>query len=202
MRGQSGEICVEGSGQHHSSTLSSLPGALSRNPETKCWFRSFPLGHPQLEGDSSVKSQGKWTINPIYSGTRASQVASSGKEPTCQYRRCKRHGFNHGVTKMPWRRVWQPSPVFLQITCINNQISDRNVQASPPLLRQPMDKLLALSEAEIIYLLVTGGAGCHSHWSEMERTQFLTSQSIPAASAGPDRQQALSVSLGREGQKE
>ena len=65
-----------------------------------------------------------------------------------------------------------------------------------------MDKLLTLSEPEIIYLLVTGGAGRHFHWSEMERTQFLTLQSIPAASTGPDRQQALSVSLGKEGWKE
>ena len=65
-----------------------------------------------------------------------------------------------------------------------------------------MDKLLALSEPEIMYLLVTGGAGCHSHWSKMEKTQFLSPQSIPAASAGPDRQRALSVSLGREGWKE
>ena len=42
----------------------------------------------------------------------ASQVAS-GKELTCQYKRLKRHGFDPWVRKTPWRRKWQPTPVFL-----------------------------------------------------------------------------------------
>ena len=33
-----------------------------------------------------------------------------GKESTCQNRR---HGFNPWVKKMPWKRKWQPTPVFL-----------------------------------------------------------------------------------------
>ena len=37
----------------------------------------------------------------------------SGKESVCQYRRCKRCGFDSWVGKMPWRRKWQPTPVFL-----------------------------------------------------------------------------------------
>ena len=36
-----------------------------------------------------------------------------GKELTFQYRRRKRHGFNPWVRKIPWRRAWQPTPVFL-----------------------------------------------------------------------------------------
>ena len=39
--------------------------------------------------------------------------STSGKEPTCQCRRCKRLGFNPWVRKIPWRRWWQPTPVFL-----------------------------------------------------------------------------------------
>ena len=35
------------------------------------------------------------------------------KEPACQCRRQKRHGFDPWVRKIPWRRKWQPSPVFL-----------------------------------------------------------------------------------------
>ena len=35
---------------------------------------------------------------------------SSGKEPTCQ---CRRHWFDPWVRKAPWRRAWQPTPVFL-----------------------------------------------------------------------------------------
>ena len=38
---------------------------------------------------------------------------ASGKEPSYQCRRCKRHGFEPWVKKTPWRRAWQPTPVFL-----------------------------------------------------------------------------------------
>ena len=38
---------------------------------------------------------------------------TSGKEPAFQYRRQKRHGFNPWVGKIPWRRAWQPTLVFL-----------------------------------------------------------------------------------------
>ena len=33
-----------------------------------------------------------------------------GKESTCQ---CRRYGFDPWVVKIPWRRKWQPTPVFL-----------------------------------------------------------------------------------------
>ena len=31
----------------------------------------------------------------------------------CQCRRRRRHGFDPSVRKIPWRRKWQPTPVFL-----------------------------------------------------------------------------------------
>ena len=34
----------------------------------------------------------------------------NGKESTCQ---CRRQGFHPWVRKIPWRRKWQPTPVFL-----------------------------------------------------------------------------------------
>ena len=37
----------------------------------------------------------------------------SGKESSCQCRRCKRHEFKPWVRKTPWRSKWQPTPVFL-----------------------------------------------------------------------------------------
>ena len=37
----------------------------------------------------------------------------SGKEPTCQCRRHKRCWFDPWVRTIPWRRAWQPTPVFL-----------------------------------------------------------------------------------------
>ena len=38
---------------------------------------------------------------------------ASDKEPACQCRRQERHGFTPWVGKIPWRREWQPIPVFL-----------------------------------------------------------------------------------------
>ena len=39
--------------------------------------------------------------------------SASGKESACQCRRHKRWGFNPWVRKIPWRRKWQPTLVFL-----------------------------------------------------------------------------------------
>ena len=38
---------------------------------------------------------------------------ASGKESVCQHKRCKIHGFDLWVRKMPWRRKCQPTPAFL-----------------------------------------------------------------------------------------
>ena len=40
-------------------------------------------------------------------------AGTNGKEPACPCRRHKRPGFASWVGKIPWRRVWQPTPVFL-----------------------------------------------------------------------------------------
>ena len=37
---------------------------------------------------------------------------ASGKEPTCQCKRFKRLRLDPWVGKIPWRRKWQPTPVF------------------------------------------------------------------------------------------
>ena len=38
---------------------------------------------------------------------------AGSKESTCQCGSHKRHGFDPWVGKIPWRRAWQPTPVFL-----------------------------------------------------------------------------------------
>ena len=38
---------------------------------------------------------------------------TSGKGSASQYRRHRRSGFDPWVRKIPWRREWQPTPVFL-----------------------------------------------------------------------------------------
>ena len=48
--------------------------------------------------------------SPILSGFPGGARA---KELACQCRRHKRHGFDPSVGKIPWRRVWKPTLVFL-----------------------------------------------------------------------------------------
>ena len=43
----------------------------------------------------------------------AQRGVTSGKESTCQCRRRKRCGFDPWGGKIPWRRKWQPTPIFL-----------------------------------------------------------------------------------------
>ena len=38
---------------------------------------------------------------------------SDGKKICLQYRRCRGHEFSSWVGKIPWRREWLPTPVFL-----------------------------------------------------------------------------------------
>ena len=49
-------------------------------------------------------------LNPVFAFLCG---GTSGKQPTYQCRRYKRCGFNPWVKKIPWRRAWQPTPVFL-----------------------------------------------------------------------------------------
>ena len=46
----------------------------------------------------------------IMCSNKASLGGSDGKEPTCQ---CRNYGFDPWVGKIPWRRKWQPTPLFL-----------------------------------------------------------------------------------------
>ena len=43
----------------------------------------------------------------------ASLLAQMVKNPPANARDISRHGFNPWVWKIPWRRKWQPTPVFL-----------------------------------------------------------------------------------------
>ena len=50
---------------------------------------------------------GNWTRRYVHKGLHR---WLSGKESACQCRRC---GFDPWVGKIPWRKKWQPTPVFL-----------------------------------------------------------------------------------------
>ena len=52
-------------------------------------------------------------IRLIYDIVRGFPGGTSGKKLACLCRRHKRHGLVPWVRKIPWRRAWQPTPVFL-----------------------------------------------------------------------------------------
>ena len=67
----------------------------------------------------------------------------SGKESTCQCRRRRRHRFNLWVGKNPWRRKWQPTPVFLP----RKSHGLRSLGAS--LVAQMLKRLLGMRETRV-----------------------------------------------------
>ena len=61
---------------------------------------------------------------------------ASGKEPTChQRRRHKRLVFHPWVGKIPWRREWQPTPVFLP----GESHGQRNLVGYSPRCQEELD---------------------------------------------------------------
>ena len=108
---------------------------LIKNPsimqETPIW--SLGSEDPQEEGMATHSSILAWRIpmdrgawQATIHGVSKSELLSiaqrtaaggfprgtGGKEPTCQCRRHKRCRFNPLLRKIPWRRKWQPTPVF------------------------------------------------------------------------------------------
>ena len=49
----------------------------------------------------------------MYKGIKGFPGCTSSKEPACLGRRPNRYRFDLWVRQIPWRREWQPSPVFL-----------------------------------------------------------------------------------------
>ena len=86
---------------------------------------SFFLGDPKYYSHTGPRththltSRARWSRDVPWVTTTKMRVPDTykgfpgdtgGKEPTCQCRRCR---FDPWVGKIPWRRVWQPAPIFL-----------------------------------------------------------------------------------------
>ena len=69
---------------------------------------------------------------------------SSGKEPACQCRRPKNLGFSPWVRKIPWRRAWQPTPVFLP----GGSQGQRSLEGYSPWVAKSRTRLKQLSAHE------------------------------------------------------
>ena len=72
------------------------------------WWTGKPGVLQSMGGKESDRTEGmNWLTCLLRS------FPGGAKEPACQCRRCKRRGFDLWVGKMPWRRKWQPTPIFL-----------------------------------------------------------------------------------------
>ena len=69
-------------------------------------------GRTITESSKAEISGDRWLL-PISKGYTGLLWWLRGKQSSCQCRRCRRHGFNPQVRKVPWRRKWQLTPVFL-----------------------------------------------------------------------------------------
>ena len=81
------------------------------NPRTSCSLNSYllisSLIHPKLHSSSH------WLTCSMILSRLGFSGDASGKEPTCQSRRHRRPRFDPWVRKIPWKKKWQPTPVFL-----------------------------------------------------------------------------------------
>ena len=81
------------------------------HPNPEIWKWNQGRLWPQVLGD--INSGLREPFEGIYVLLRGFPGGTSGKEPTCQSRRHKKHGFDPWVGKIPWRKAWQPTPEFL-----------------------------------------------------------------------------------------
>ena len=80
----------------------------------KKWVRQI---HPEVgPEDQRLNKQASrprgWADTISWTAYKSCELPQwlSGKESACQ---CRRRGFNPRAGKIPWRRKWQPTPVFL-----------------------------------------------------------------------------------------
>ena len=118
----------------------------------------------------------------------------SGKECTCQCRRYRRHGFDTWVGKIPWRRKWQPTPVFLPekshgqrslvVTAHESDIAQQPSTHTMVICEQRSSKLLTL--INIILWLFWGFTNCHSiRWIAKSINNEISVLTAPPTSFPP-----------------
>ena len=79
----------------------------------------------------------------------------SGKESACQ---CRRRGFDPWVGKIPWRRKWQPTPVYL----LGNPMDRKAWQATVHRVTKRVGHDSASTKHHLHY---------HSNWSDVWKNQ-------------------------------
>ena len=86
----------------------------SNNGKLSCCFReNFGEFHYKALREHPAPTSAPWENKEDIEPWKGLPRRPSGKESTCRCRRRKRCGFSPWVGKIPWRRKWQPTPVFL-----------------------------------------------------------------------------------------
>ena len=85
------------------------PHEINVNKWDKCFSQYQELQPTRLLRPWDFSRQEYWSGVPLPSPP----YGASGKEPTCQSRRHKRHGYDPWVRKIPWRRKWQSTLICL-----------------------------------------------------------------------------------------
>ena len=94
------------------------------NPASCLWMYSDHDGMSETVAGSRGHERQPWRIKAIMQimhlphkddpyALKCFPGGTSGKEPTCQCRRHKRHRFDPWVGKFPWRRTWESTPAFV-----------------------------------------------------------------------------------------
>ena len=68
-----------------------------------------------------------------------------GKQPACQCKRHKKCWFDSWVGRIPWRRAWQPTPVFLP----GDSHGQRSLAGYSPWGRKELDTTEATEQAHM-----------------------------------------------------
>ena len=79
-------------------------------------LKTFLLGHSPKDRKFSWGSRKHQSCSVTFRENSLDFITSMKGLPrwfTCQRRRWKRHMFDPWVRKIPWRRAWQPTPVFM-----------------------------------------------------------------------------------------
>ena len=79
---------------------------------SRFWIKQITLKHVGWALSNQLKALGTKIDVPLRR-KKGFPGGADGKEHACQCRRHKRHRFDPWVGKIPWRRAWQPTPVFL-----------------------------------------------------------------------------------------
>ena len=100
----------------------------------------------------------------------------SGKESTCQ---CREHAFNPWVGKVPWRREWPPTPVFV----LGESHGQRSQSGYSPWGRIESDRTEQLSEHACAHTSLSWKEGDRKHAGNTRQRGTVSRKASPGGAS-------------------